>query len=80
MKEPILLSPEITIQVWQSWLRDVEGCELLAPTAPRYASRVLRNRFDSWLWDYGGSIRLINKKYHISAYESDATMIVLRWT
>ena len=81
MKKPILLSPETTEKIWLHWLQHVEcGPENERRRNIRYAYRHQRERFDSWLWSQGGAIRVINKKYHIEAYDADATVIALKWS
>lgn len=80
MSKPILLSSELTYRIWCHWLGNVAGLpENQWPFNMRYASRRQMEHFKSWLWDHSGSIRVVNRKYHISAYDSDATMIALRW-
>ena len=80
MNKPTLLSSEITKQVWQHWLGNVAG---LPPNQWPFNMRFANSRqleyFKAWLWDQGGSLRVINRRYHIQAYDSAATMIAMRY-
>ena len=80
MNKPIVLPLEITVKIWNYWLTNVE-CVLEhdRPYSMVFDSRRNKERFRSWLWSQGGSLRVINKKFHIVAYDSDATMLALRW-
>ena len=81
MKKSILLSPETTYRVWCHWLGNVSGLpQNKWPFNMRYASRTQMEHFKSWLWNNGGSIRVVNRKYHIEAYDANATAIALRWS
>ena len=80
MMKPIVLPLEITVKIWNYWLTNVECLsEHDKPFGMVWASRSSKERFRSWLWSQGGSLRVINKKFHIVAYDSDATMLSLRW-
>ena len=81
MNKPIVLPLEITVKIWNYWLTNVECVpEHDRPYSMVFDSRRSKERFRSWLWSQGGSLRVINKKFHIVAYDADATAIALRWS
>ena len=80
MNKPIVLPVEITVKIWNYFLTNVECVpEHDPPYSVKIAFSNHKERFRSWLWSQGGSLRVINKKFHIVAYDYDATILMLRW-
>ena len=80
MHKPIVLTSEVTTRIWKNWLIKVEGETGRIPHRMRYSyDAPHHDRFQTWLWNQGAVLRKINKQYCIEAYDSDATMISLKW-
>lgn len=80
-----LVSTEILDKIWNQWLdqQELTKYERLYVLGRPYDSTVQRSnkvdRFQIWLFNQGGSIRRINKKFYIEFSDpSQASFFLLR--
>jgi len=84
MLDPVYLDPDLLEKVWSRFIKehnlysDRPYFARLAPRHPMFCNTTSytpeRKKFEAWLFEHGGSVRRISKKYYLEFAIQDKAM------